>query len=188
MAVWLSESDGRLRGSWDLLPWHGELSGQRLPSGRWALTWREEGTVAVLDVRERSLELARDPSTGALHGVGSARAVELLPVRHVPRTLAPGVYLGRWTGLPVGMAVETHLLRAPDGRWRAAYRYQEREGSFVGELRPDGALAIHWTELSPGDRVARGQGLLRPFPWGLRGTYGVEDAREGIGFWSLEPF
>ena len=82
-----------------------------------------QGAVAGHRARERRGTLAQDGATGVLRGDD----VTLTPAGAPPPTLRPGVWLARWTGLPPGMAVETVLSRDPGGRWRAAYRYQERE-------------------------------------------------------------
>ena len=102
--------------------------------------------------------------------------------------LRAGLWLGRWTGLPTGVAVETLLTPLGDDRWRATYRYQDREGTFDGDALPGGALAIRWREVSPRDQVARGRGLLRPDVLGLRGTYGVDELATGTGLWTLEAW
>ncbi|MFO0607811.1 MAG: hypothetical protein U0324_31900 [Polyangiales bacterium] len=181
--VWLHGVGDRLRGTWELPPWHGELAGARGADGRWLLTWREEGVVAGLRARERMVALALDARTGVLRGGD----VALTPAGAPSSALRPGLWLARWTGLPPGMAVETVLTRDPGGRWRAAYRYQEREGMFEGEPAPGGGLAIRWREVSTAGRVAEGRGVLLPSALGLFGTYGVGEASEGTGSWSLEP-
>ncbi len=190
VAVWLDGDGARVRGSWDLPPWHGDLAGTR-DGDRVQVTWREEGTVALTQSRMRTVVLQRDPATGVLRGnasgEGGVNGVELRPAGFAPAGLRPGLWLSRWTGLPPGMAVETVLARDPDGRWRAAYRYQGREGSFEGDVQPDGALAIRWREVSTRDAVSSGRGLLAPTAFGLRGTYGVGERAEGTGDWSLEP-
>lgn len=191
--VWLHGVGDRFRGTWELPPWHGELSGARTPEGHWDVEWREEGVVAVLATRTKRLRLRADGRTGALRGDVSGERVELTPAGMPDPRLRPGLWLGRWTGLPHGMAVETALSRGPDGRWRAAYRYQEREGSFDGDvveaLSPgrNPSLAIHWREVSSRGGIAQGAGLLRPSATGLQGTYGVGEEASGTGFWSLEP-
>lgn len=179
--VWLHGVDGRMRGTWELPPWHGEITGLRARDGTWDVLWREEGVVSVLSARARRLRLRRD-AHDALRG----EDVSLTPARATDVGLRGGVWLARWTGLPHGMAVETVLSTAPDGRWRAAYTYQEREGAFDGELQ-DGALAIRWREVSSTGTLAQGRGRLRPTLTGLSGTYGVNDEEAGTGFWSLEP-
>lgn len=181
--VWLHGVGDRLRGSWDLPPWHGEFSGTRDAAGRWQLVWREEGVVAGLQARARVVTLASDRRTGALRGGD----VTLTPAGAPSPQLRPGLWLGRWTGLPPGMAVETVLSRDPGGRWRAAYRYQEREGMFEGEPIAGTSIAIRWREVSSVGRVAEGRGVLHPTTLGLSGTYGIGEADEGTGRWSLEP-
>jgi hypothetical protein len=181
--VWLHGVGRRLRGTWELPPWHGEITGTLAPDGRWHLTWREEAVVGGLRARVRSVRLTVDGPTGTLHGDG----VVLSWAGDPSPTLRAGLWLARWTGLPPGVAVETVLARDPDGRWRAAYHYQDREGSFEGQRTPHGGLAIRWRELSPGGRVAEGRGMLAPCALGLSGTYGVGEASEGTGTWSLEP-
>jgi hypothetical protein len=180
--VWLHGEEGRIRGVWELPPWRGEITGARGADGRWAVRWREEGVVAGLRARERRVSFARD-AAGALRGDD----VTLTPAGAPPPRLRPGLWLARWTGLPAGMAVETVLSRDPGGRWRAAYRYQEREGMFEGDALADGALAIRWREVSLAGRVAEGRGLLLASDLGLLGTYGVGAETEGTGYWSLEP-
>lgn len=181
VAVWIDADASRLRGTWDLPPWHGELSGSR-QGPRFLVDWREEGTVAVLNLRVRRVTL----SVGA-NGALSGGDVSLARAGFHPPGLAPGLWLGRWTGLPPGVAVETLLSRSTDGHWRAAYRYQQREGSFDGTPRPGGGLAIRWMEVSPGNNFARGEGLLDATRFGLSGTYGINEMSDGTGFWSLEP-
>lgn len=183
--VWLHGSAERLRGTWELPPWHGELAGARAADG-YEVVWREESVVAGATMRVRHVRLRAD-ATGALRGALPDGAVELVPAGMPDATLRPGVWLSRWTGLPAGMGVETVLSRTPDGRWRAAYRYQEREGAFEGDTVDRGALAIHWREVSTRGTVAQGAGLLRPSITGMFGTYGVGAESEGTGFWSLEP-
>lgn len=181
--VWLHGVEARVRGAWELPPWRGEVTGSRGPDGRWRILWREEGVVAGLRARERRVTLAQDGATGVLRGDD----VTLTPAGAPPPTLRPGVWLARWTGLPPGMAVETVLSRDPGGRWRAAYRYQEREGMFEGDALAGGGLGIRWREVSLAGRVAEGRGTLLASDLGLLGTYGVGDATEGTGYWSLEP-
>ncbi len=185
--VWTHGARDRLRGTWELPPWHGEFAGLRGADGAYDVEWREEGVVAGAAMRVRRTRLRVDARTGALRGSLGGGAIELVPAG-APRTeLRAGVWLSRWTGLPPGMCVETVLSRAPDGRWRAAYRYQEREGSFDGDVVDRGALAIRWREVSSRGTVAQGAGLLRPSVTGLFGTYGVGEEAAGTGFWSLEP-
>ncbi len=192
MAVWLDSDGRRLRGSWDLPPWHGDMVGTVQGRG-WMTTWHEEGTVAVSQTRTRTVVLEEMGPQGTLRGVlsgaedGGTGTVMLTPAGFAPPTLRPGVWMGRWTGLPAGMAVETLLSRDPDGRWRAAYRYQDREGAFVGDPQPNGDLAIQWREISAHNAVAVGAGLLHPTSSGVRGTYGVGERLDGTGDWSLEP-
>jgi hypothetical protein len=150
--VWLHGVGGRLRGTWELPPWRGEVTGARDAAGRWRVVWREEAVVAGLRARERVVTLAVDARTGALGGDD----VTLSPAGAPSPTLRPGVWLARWTGLPAGMAVETVLSRDPGGRWRAAYRYQEREGMFEGEGGRGGRAR---DPVARGvDRRARGRG------------------------------
>jgi hypothetical protein len=184
--VWLHGTGNRVRGTWELPPWHGEFGGQRTGDG-FEVEWREEAVVAMATLRMRRLHLRVD-SHGILRGAyGDAGVVELVPAGAPATTLRPGVWLSRWTGLPHGMGVETLLSRTADGRWRAAYHYQDREGTFEGDDVPRGALAIHWREMSSRDGIAQGNGLLLPAATGLFGTYGVGDRNDGTGFWSLEP-
>jgi len=173
----------RVRGSWDMPPWHGELLGAALPDGSLSLAWHEEGVVAVHQTRESTVTLRLSPDGRVLRGEG----MRLVRARPASPALREGLWLSHWTGLPAGMAVETTLTRGPDG-WRAAYRYQGREGSFVGDPLPDGGLALRWREVSARDIVGHGGGRLAPTPLGLRGTYGMGDAVEGLGQWALEPF
>lgn len=183
--VWIHGTSARLRGTWELPPWHGEIAGARVGDG-YDVVWREESVVAGATMRVRHVRL-RVEASGALRGSLSDGAVELIPAGMPDTTLRPGVWLSRWTGLPAGMGVETVLTRTPDGRWRAAYRYQEREGAFEGDIVDHGALAIRWRELSTRGTVAQGAGLLRPSVTGMFGTYGIGAQPEGTGFWSLEP-
>lgn len=186
VAVWTHGDGHTVRGAWDMPPWHGELAG-RQDGDRLTLEWREQGVVAVHQLRARDVTLTRDRHGAWRGGVGDA-AVELLPAGHPSPALHPGLWLGRWTGLPAGLAVETVLTHEPDGVWRAAYHYQGREGSFEGALGPDGALTITWREVVSEDRIAQGRGRMAPSPTGVRGTFGVAEAVEGVGQWSLEPF
>ncbi len=188
VAVWIDVWDDpggrlRLRGSWDMPPWHGELLGVSLPSGELSVSWHEEGVVAVHQTRESALTLRPAANGRVLQG----GAVLLRRSRPGSPALRPGLWLSRWTGLPAGMAVETTVTEGPDG-WRAAYRYQGRDGSFVGQPQPDGALLLRWREVSARDIVGHGGGRLVPTPLGLRGTYGMGDADEGLGQWAIEPF
>ncbi len=185
--VWVHGEGTLLRGSWELPPWHGEFAGARTGAHGWTVQWREEGVVPGAGMRLRTLDLTEDPRTRTLRGAHGSDVVELVPAGAPSRALRAGLWLSRWTGLPAGMGVETVLSRGPDGRWRAAYRYQEREGSFEGESLDGGALAIRWREVSARDAVAHGAGLLRPSPLGMFGTYGVDARDEGTGFWALEP-
>lgn len=189
VAVWLHEDGHVLRGSWDLPPWHGELAAVRDGEGYDGL-WREEGTVAIQQGRERRVRLRRDARGGTLREESPPGAEPIVLQRpgHPTSTLRPGLWLGRWTGLPTGVAVETLLTPLDDGRWRATYRYQDREGTFDGDPIPGGGLAIRWREVSPRDTVARGLGRLLPDVLGLRGTYGVEDSASGTGLWTLEAW
>ena len=190
VAVWLHEDGDVLRGSWDLPPWHGELAAVRdgeLYDG----LWREEGTVAIQQGRERRVRLRRDARDGALREEAPPQGGEPILLQragHPTSRLRAGLWLGRWTGLPTGVAVETLLTPLDDGRWRATYRYQDREGTFDGDALPGGGLAIRWREVSPRDMVARGRGRLLPDVLGLRGTYGVEDRASGTGLWTLEAW
>lgn len=186
VAVW-THGDGRtLRGAWDMPPWHGEIAGEQR-GDRLTLQWNEQGVVAVHQVRSRALTLTRGRD-GGWRGADGDGPVELLPAGFPSTALHPGRWLGRWTGLPPGLAVETNVTQDVHGHWRAAYQYQGRDGSFDGERSPDGALTIIWREVSSRDRVSLGRGRLLPSPTGLRGTFGVADAYEGTGYWSLEPF
>lgn len=189
VAVWLHEDGDLLRGSWDLPPWHGELAATRTPTG-YEGQWRQEGTVAIQRTAERRVRLVRDARDGSLREVGSSEPEPVVLERagHATSRLRAGLWLGRWTGLPTGVAVETLLAPLGDGRWRATYRYQEREGTFDGDEVAGGALSINWREVSARDAVARGRGELRPDPLGLRGTYGVDDATTGTGLWTLEAW
>jgi hypothetical protein len=184
--VWMHGVGERTRGTWELPPWHGEFTGVRDATGTWAVTWREEAVVAAVTMRVRSSHLRRDRH-GVLRGAFQDGALELAPAAMPDPRLRDGVWLARWTGLPHGMAVETVLTHTPDGRWRAAYRYQEREGTFEGQIGARGALAIRWREVSTAGRIAQGSGVLHPTATGMLGTYGVGDRDEGTGFWSLEP-
>lgn len=187
MVVWISGDTRSFRGAWDLPPWHGEFDGSASPDGTLSVRWQQEGVIAVHSLTTRELHWTRDPETGALRGPeGDGSVMELVPARTPFTGLRPGLWMGRWTGLPPGVAVETLLAREGDGRWRASYAYQGREGSFVGELRGD-ALSIHWREFSTRDAVAEGNGALTRTRTGYEGTYGVGDATEGTGRWAIEP-
>jgi hypothetical protein len=187
--VWLHGAGARMRGTWELPPWHGEITGEREADGQWSVVWREEPVVAAVAMRIRRVKLRRDPRTGALRGALDDGAVELVPAAMPDPRVREGMWLGRWTGLPHGMAVETVLSRSADGRWHAAYRYQEREGSFEGEpsAGAPGTIAIRWREVSSTGRIAQGAGLLAKTTTGLFGTYGVGERNEGTGVGSLEP-
>ena len=184
--VWVHGASGRLRGTWELPPWHGEFAGVRGAEGAYAVDWREESVVAGATMRSSELQL-RVNTAGALTGRLEDQPFELVPAGMPAASLRPGVWLSRWTGLPPGMGVETVLSRTPDGRWRAAYRYQDREGAFEGDVLERGALAIRWREVSTRGTVAQGAGLLRPSITGMFGTYGVGAEVVGTGFWALEP-
>lgn len=189
VAVWLHADGDVLRGSWDIPPWHGELAARRTAAG-YEGSWREEGTVAIQQGRTRRVRLLFDARDGSMREEGSpaGEPVVLHPAGRPTSTLREGLWLGRWTGLPPGVAVETLLTPLGDGRWRATYRYQEREGTFDGDALPGGGMAIRWREVSPRDQMARGRGQLLPDALGLRGTYGVDDQSTGTGFWSLEAW
>lgn len=189
VAVWLHEDGAVLRGSWDIPPWHGELAATRTADG-YEGSWREEGTVAIQQGRERRVRLRLDARDGTLReeGAPAGEPVVLQRAGRPTSELREGLWLGRWTGLPTGVAVETLLAPMGDGRWRATYRYQEREGTFDGEPLPGGGIAIRWREVSPRDQLARGRGVLRPDPLGLRGSYGVDEQATGTGFWTLEAW
>lgn len=187
VVVWIDGDTRRFRGAWDLPPWHGEFDGAAAPDGTLSVRWQQEGVIAVHTLSTRALRWTRDPRTGALRGAdGDGAVMELVPARTPFEGLREGLWMGRWTGLPPGVAVETLLSRDGDGRWRASYAYQGREGLFLGEARGD-ALRIHWREVSTRDAVAEGSGLLARTRTGYEGTYGVGDAVEGTGRWSIEP-
>ncbi|MFO0560702.1 MAG: hypothetical protein U0269_21985 [Polyangiales bacterium] len=192
MRVRLSlESDGtRVRGSYSAQPWDGELDGTVLRDGSLSLRLFERGVTQAIGARDREVTLRRD----GLRYIGADReghTVELVRAPMGTSTLAPGVWLARWTGLPFGMAAETRLTRDPDGRWRGVYQYQSgggtRDGSFQGTVSNDGTLELEWTETNDGTTVARGRASLHPSRLGLRGTYGIEGHSEGIGEWIFEP-
>lgn len=192
MRVRLSlESDGtRVRGSYSAQPWDGELDGTVLRDGSLSLRLFERGVTQAIGARDREVTLRRD----GLRYIGADReghTVELVRAPMGTSTLAPGVWLARWTGLPFGMAAETRLTRDPDGRWRGVYQYQSgggtRDGSFQGTVSTDGTLELEWTETNDGTTVARGRASLHPSRLGLRGTYGIEGHSEGIGEWIFEP-
>lgn len=188
--VWMHGDTRRLRGTWELPPWHGEFSGVAAEGDPRVMVveWREEGVVSVLSARARRVEFRIDPRTGVLRGAGDdAEVIELVPAGQPDARLRPGVWLGRWTGLPPGMAVETVISRVGEGRWRASYRYQEREGMFEGETDAAGVLSIQWREVSTRGGVAHGRGVLLPVTDGLQGTYGVNEESRGTGLWLLEP-
>lgn len=188
VAVWLHEDGAVLRGSWDLPPWHGELAAVRGESG-YAGLWREEGTIAIQQGRERRVVLSLDARDGTLREAGVGHeAIELRRAGRPTSGLRAGLWLGRWTGLPTGVAVETLLTPLGERRWRATYHYQEREGTFDGDALPGGGLAIRWREVSPRDAVATGRGRLLPDTLGLRGTYGVDERESGTGLWTLEAW
>jgi hypothetical protein len=191
MRVRLSlESDGtRVRGWYSAQPWDGELEGVVLGDGSLSLRLFERGVTQAIGARDRDVILRRD----GLRYIGTDREGHTVELVHAPMTnsLAPGVWLSRWTGLPFGMAAETRLTRDPDGRWRGVYQYRSgggmRDGSFQGTMSADGGLELEWTETNEGTTVARGRASLHPSPWGLRGTYGIEGHSEGIGEWIFEP-
>ncbi len=185
VVVWIGGDATRFRGAWDLPPWHGEFDGARV-GDRLSVRWQQEGVVAVHVHTERTLTWSVRPD-GTLTGAdGDAGLMALVPAREGDARLHPGLWMSHWTGLPPGLAVDTVLTRDADGRWRAAYRYQGREGSFVGEARGDD-LAIRWREVSSQDSVSEGRGLLRRSRTGYDGTYGIGDAVTGAGRWSIEP-
>lgn len=187
VSLWLSEDRGRLRGSYELPPWHGELIGVRREADTLHTVWHEEGLVAVRQARSRRLDLRWDGALGAYRAEG----VILRRARALDPALRPGLWLARWTGLPPGMVVETQLTRRrdPDGaaRWLAVYQYQGRAGQFEGTLDARGRLPIVWQELSTRDSVSRGHGLLIASDLGLRGEYGMNEESSGVGAWQLEP-
>jgi hypothetical protein len=133
-----------------------------------------------------------DATVRALRGTDdTGGAVELLRGGRSRPDLREGLWLARWTGLPVGMGVETRIARHPDGRWRVDYQYSGsggvRDGSFEGTLVPPDTLVIGWTEVTESGTLARGRGRLLATPFGLRGTFGIDGNIEGTGEWVLEP-
>ena len=186
VAVWLHVDGSTVRGSWDLPPWHGELAG-RWRDDAFVGAWRQEGVIAIQQRRERAVRLVRG-GDGTLREEGAAdgEAIELRRAGRARTAPSPGLWLGRWTGLPPGVAVETQLTAPADGTFRATYRYQLREGSFDGEALAGGGMSIRWREVSARDGVARGAGRLLPDVLGLRGGYGVDDREDGTGIWTLE--
>ncbi|MEZ4405169.1 MAG: hypothetical protein R3A52_01580 [Polyangiales bacterium] len=187
VAVWMHGDGHRVRGSWEMPPWRGEIEGTVRDNHDVDVVWREEGVVAAAAPRAALLTFRADRDGTLRAHAGDAGTVTLRPARFMSPALRPGLWLSRWTGLPAGMVVETTLTRTPAGTWRATYRYQGREGSFEGEQTAGGRLRIRWREVSSGDHVARGAGLLAPSPLGLRGSFGVGDSETGTGWWSLEP-
>lgn len=187
VVVWIDGDTRRFRGAWDLPPWHGEFDGGEDASGALAVRWQQEGVIAVHNVTTRALRWSRDPRTGSLRGAdGDGAVMELTPARAPFAGLREGLWMSRWTGLPPGLAVETVLSREGDGRWRATYAYQGREGSFLGESRGD-ALGIRWREVSGRDAVSEGRGALLRMRTGFEGSYGLGEAVDGTGRWSIEP-
>ncbi len=187
VAVWMHGDGRRVRGSWEMPPWRGEVEGTARDNGDVDVVWREEGVVAAAAPRSAFLTFRAGRDGTLRASAGDAGSVVLRPARFGSPRLRPGLWLSRWTGLPAGMAVETTVTRTPAGTWRATYRYQGREGSFEGEETAGGRLRIRWRELSSGDHVARGAGLLSPSTLGLRGSFGVGESETGTGWWSLEP-
>lgn len=186
VAVWVDGDSRLFRGSWDLPPWHGEFDGAQR-GGDLDVRWQLEGVVAVHVHQTRWMRWSRS-AEGVLRGEdGDAGVVELMPARDRDPGLRDGLWMSHWTGLPPGLSVETLLHRDEDGRWRAVYRYQGREGSFIGEPRGD-ALSIRWREVSNQDAVSEGRGLLTRSRVGYEGSYGVGDAVTGAGRWTMEPF
>lgn len=184
--VWIDGDTERFRGSWDLPPWHGDFDGI-LAGESLRVRWQQEGVVAVHQVVTRELRWTRDPRTGTFRGDdGAGGTIELSPARTRFTGLHPGAWMGRWTGLPPGLAVETLLGRESDGRWRATYGYQGREGSFSGSLRGD-TLEIRWREVGARDTVSEGRGSLARTRLGYEGRYGLGESPEGAGRWTLEP-
>lgn len=182
--MWIHGDRARFRGAWDLPPWHGEFDGEE-DGDALSVRWQQEGVVAMHVHIARTLRWTLRPD-GTLAGAdGDAGQMELVPARDQRSALHEGLWMSRWTGLPPGLAVETLLSREGDGRWRATYSYQGREGSFVGERQGD-ALAIRWRELSSQDAVSEGRGLLTRSRTGFDGTYGLGDAVTGAGRWSIE--
>lgn len=191
--VWL-ESDGtHVRGGYDALPWNGEIEGRVVSGTQLAVRLLERGYSRAVGTRTLEMTLEWDAAGRTLTGSDAeGHRVELVRAGFPAPALRPGLWLSRWTGLPFGLAVETHLVQHPDGHWRAVYQYQGsggvRDGAFDGVLESDGVLAIRWTELPAGGELARGRGRLAPTPFGLRGTYGIDGSTEDIGEWTLEPF
>ncbi|MEZ4390432.1 MAG: hypothetical protein R3A48_04990 [Polyangiales bacterium] len=186
VTVWIDGDTRRFRGAWDLPPWHGEFDGAR-DGDALDVRWQQEGVVAVHVHHSRAMRWRLGPD-GSLRGEdGDAGVIELTPARDGDPRLREGLWMSRWTGLPPGLGVETVVHRGGDGRWHAAYRYQGREGSFVGELRGE-RLAIRWREVSSQDAVSEGRGLLARSRTGYEGTYGVGDSVTGAGRWSIESF
>lgn len=187
VAVWADSDGERVRGTWSMPPWSGELEGTMV-DGEARLNWREEGVVAGVENRERTVRLVRDNNgVWVENRADRGEGITLHRARFGNRRLHPGLWLSHWTGLPKGMAVETTIVQSAPGRWRASYRYQGRDGTFDGTERSDGKLQIQWHEVSQDDTLARGEGLLSPSALGFRGTFGVNDAASGTGSWSLEP-
>lgn len=198
MQLWLASDGQHWRGAYRSLPWEGEFTGRLTQQGALVLQVHELSAVRALAPHERQVRLLPRPD-GRWTGIDDeGHPAELVLARFPSPALRPGLWLSHWTGLPPGLAVETHLSRDSDGAWRASYQYQGtggmRDGSFEGRVEGDGTLAIRWTELAPEGAVSRGHGRLRPSPLGLRGTFGLDPVAEAPaqaapneGEWTLEP-
>ncbi len=190
--LWLDTDGTRVRGAYSAVPYTGEIEGEVRSRDDVRLTFFERGVTRVVAPRTRSVVLRWDARARTLTGRDAIGGrIELVRAAHESAALRPGLWLGRWTGLPFGLAVETRITQTADGHWRAAYQYQGtggvRDGSFEGTLDAQSALLIAWTELTESGTVARGRGRLLATPFGLRGTYGIDGSTEGTGEWVLEP-
>jgi hypothetical protein len=190
--VWLDTDGDRIRGAYSVPPFNGEIEGRVTQPDAVQLRAVEYGMTRSIPTRSRTARLHWAPDGSLLAGVDdTGTRFELVRAGFLSPALRPGLWIAHWTGLPVGLAVETRLTRGADGRWRAAYQYQGtgnvRDGSFEGTLGGDNALEIVWTEIAEGGNVARGRGRLLPTMFGLQGTFGIDGSHEGTGEWSLEP-
>jgi hypothetical protein len=192
VAVWLDSDGDRVRGHYHALPYDGDIEGRVTAPRAIEVTLYERGATRTIGSRTRRAQLHWNASHDALTGTDEhGVALELLRAGFADPSLRAGTWIGRWTGLPTGMGVETRITMSNGGHVRAVYQYEGtggvRDGSFDGTFGDHGALDIRWTEVASSGVVASGRGHLVPTSFGLRGTFGIEGSAEGTGEWSLEP-
>ena len=191
--VWLDSDGHSIRGGYSAIPWYGEIEGTVAPEGSAHVTMLERGAVQALGAHRREATLRWNTARTELSGVDSqGHTIDLIRAGFPSPALRPGLWIARWTGLPYGLAVETRVQQDPDGHFRAQYQYQGtggvRDGSFDGAVDEAGNLSIRWMEIATDSgTVARGLARLSPSEFGLRGTFGIATAAEGVGEWVLEP-